>query len=67
MNAIYLSDLAQKYFPNSTVRSAVTQLRRWIELNIKLKERLDALYYRKRQRALTPLQYQAIIEFLGEP
>jgi len=30
MNAIYMSDLAQQYFPNSTPRSATSQLHRWI-------------------------------------
>ncbi|MBD9093829.1 MAG: DUF4248 domain-containing protein [Bacteroides oleiciplenus] len=64
---IYLSDLAQQYFPNSTSRSAVNQLHRWFLLNPQLTRRLQELYYRPRQRALTPLQYEAVIEFLGEP
>lgn len=67
MSAIYISDLSLKYFPHSTPRSAVTQLRRWIELNVELKKRLEELYYKKRQRALTPLQHEAIIYHLGEP
>ena len=29
MNAIYMSDLAQAYFPNSTPRGASSQLHRW--------------------------------------
>jgi len=67
MNAIYLTDLAQLYFPKSTQRSAVTQLRRWITMNPELQKRLEELHYRKGQRALTPLQHQAITDFLGEP
>lgn len=67
MNAIYLTDLAQLYFPNSTQRSAVTQLKRWIKLNPELQQRLEELHYQKGQRTLTPLQHQAITEFLGEP
>lgn len=67
MNAIYLTDLAQLYFPRSTQRSAVTQLRRWVKLNPELQKRLNELHYQKGQRALTPLQHQAITEFLGEP
>lgn len=55
MNAIYLTDLAQLYFPNSTQRSAVTQLKRWIKLNPELQQRLEELHYQKGQRALTPL------------
>lgn len=47
MNAIYLTDLAQQYFPKSTPRSAVSQLRRWINLNSELRERLSDLHYKK--------------------
>ncbi|MCF0255368.1 MAG: DUF4248 domain-containing protein [Bacteroides heparinolyticus] len=67
MKAIYMSDLAQAYFPRSTPRSAGTQLRRWIELNTELKRRLEELHFRPRQRALTPLQHEAIVRLLGEP
>ena len=67
MKAIYMSDLAQAYFPNSTPRSASSQLRRWIKLNTELKARLEELSYKPRQRALTPLQHEAVIECLGEP
>lgn len=67
MKAIYLSELAQQYFPRSTQRSAVNQLHRWVELNTELKRRLEELHYMPRQRALTPLQHEAIVEYLGEP
>jgi hypothetical protein len=67
MKAIYLSELSQLYFPNSTARSASTQLKRWINLNKELSARLKELHYKPRQRALTPLQHQAIIDCLGEP
>jgi len=64
---VYISDLAQRYFPNSTPRSAVNQLHRWIILNTDLSNRLNELFYHPRQRALTPLQYEAIIFYLGDP
>ncbi|AVM52357.1 uncharacterized protein DUF4248 [Bacteroides zoogleoformans] len=67
MKAIYMSDLAQSYFPKSTPRSACTQLHRWIELNPELKAELKALHFKPRQRALTPMQHEAIIRYLGEP
>lgn len=67
MKAIYLTDLALKYFPQSTKRSAVTQLRRWISLNPALRKRLDELSFHKGQRILTPLQHEAIVYHLGEP
>jgi len=67
MKAIYVSDLAQQYFPRSTARSAVTQLKKWINLNQELTDKLQLLHYQPRQRALTPLQHDAIVEFLGRP
>lgn len=67
MHAIYLTDLALRYFPRSTSRSAVTQLRRWILLNTELQKRLEELHYQKGQRTLTPLQHEAICHYLGEP
>ncbi|OUO38351.1 hypothetical protein B5F83_00355 [Muribaculum sp. An289] len=67
MKAIRMGELACQYFPNSTKRSAVTQLRRWIILCTPLRERLDELCFRKGQRILTPLQHEAILKFLGEP
>ena len=67
MKAIYMSELAQQYFPNSTQRSATSQLHRWIVLNPELVARLKELHFVPRQRALTPLQYEAIVGLLGEP
>lgn len=67
MHAIYLTDLALRYFPRSSARSAVTHLRRWIVLNKDLQKRLEELHYKKGQRTLTPLQHEAICHYLGEP
>ena len=67
MGTIYLNELAQAYFPKSTPRSAVSQLRRWIVLNTELSARLEQLHFKPRQRALTPLQHKAIVKYLGEP
>ena len=67
MKAIYITELAQMYFPNSTQRSATTQLKRWINLNAELQARLAELHYSKGQRSLTPLQHEAIIYYLGSP
>ncbi len=67
MKAYYFSELAQLYFPNSTIRSAVYQLHQWINLNNELKQELTTLHYVTRQRSLTPLQIQAIFKYIGEP
>ena len=67
MKAMYITELAQMYFPNSTQRSATTQLKRWINLNTELQARLAELHYSKGQRSLTPLQHEAIVYYLGSP
>ncbi len=67
IKAIYMSELAQRYFPRSTPRSAMSQLHRWIDLNTDLKQRLKDLHFAPRQRALTPLHHEAILFYLGEP
>lgn len=67
MNAIYMSELALQYFPKSTQRSATSQLHRWIVLNTELTAKLEELHFKPRQRALTPLQHEAIVRYLGEP
>lgn len=67
MKTMYMTDLALQYFPRSTKRSAVTQLRRWIVQCKPLLMRLEELSFHKGQRILTPLQHQAILDFLGEP
>ena len=67
MNASYLREIALQEFPNSTPRSASSQLHRWIVLNPELISKLEELHFVPRQRALTPLQHEAIVLYLGEP
>lgn len=67
MNSIYFTDLALLYFPRSNGRSAATQLKRWIAFNPELSQRLEELHYKSNQRALTPLQEEAIRHYLGNP
>lgn len=64
---IHVCDLAKMYFPNSTQRNAVTQMRRWINMCDPLRERLNELCCKPYQRVLTPKQHQAILEALGRP
>lgn len=67
MKAIYMNEPAQEYFPHFTKRSDVTQLRRWVVLCVPLQHRLEDLSFHKGQRVLTPLQHEAVVEYLGEP
>jgi hypothetical protein len=60
-------ELALLYFPNSTKKSATTQLRRWIRRNDELRRTLIQLGFADRQRILTPRQVEEIIKFVGEP
>lgn len=63
----YLSDLAQRYNPFVSPRSAQQMLKRWIKNDLELALRLKALGFKPRQQLLTPLQYAAIVEVFGEP
>ena len=60
-------ELALLYFPNSTKKSATTQLRRWIRRNMELRRTLTQLGFAERQRILTPRQVQVFVQFVGEP
>jgi hypothetical protein len=61
------SELALLYFPNSTKKSASTQLGRWMRQNDKLKMQLLELGYMPRKKILTPIQVKLIVELFGEP
>jgi hypothetical protein len=67
MKTIYISDLAQQYFPTSTPHTATVMLRRWFKQNKALCRRLEALDYQRGQRILTPRQHAAVRDELGEP
>jgi hypothetical protein len=60
-------ELALLYFPNSTKKSATTQLRRWIRRNQELRKTLAQLGFADRQRILTPRQVEVVVQFVGEP
>jgi hypothetical protein len=60
-------ELALLYFPNSTKKSATTQLRRWIRRNLELRSTLAQLGFADHQRILTPRQVEVILQFVGEP
>lgn len=62
-----MNEPAQEYFPHSTKRSDVTQLRRWVVLCVPLQHRLEDLSFHKGQMVLTSLQHEAMVEYLEEP
>ena len=61
------SELALLYFPNSTKKSASTQLCRWVRQNEGLENRLAEFGFKPRKKILTPKQVELIIDFFGEP
>lgn len=61
------SELAQKYLPDLTERSAVNRMMAWINASEPLLQKLQATGYNKKQRIFTALQVKLIFEYLGEP
>lgn len=67
MQALTIKELGQMYFPNSTSKSAASQLVRWLKFNQKLWVELADAGYRSGQRLLTPRQVGLVFRYLGEP
>lgn len=67
VRAYGFGELAQLYFPNITKKSAAEQLRNWIALNKNFKNKLLVNGHKPRQRVLTPIQVNLIIEEFGIP
>ncbi len=67
VRAYGFGELAQLYFPNITKKSAAEQLRNWIGLNKKLKIELTINGHKPKQRVLTPIQVNLIVEEFGTP
>ena len=60
-------ELALLYFPNSTKKSASTQLGRWLRRNETLKKELTEAGFKKGIKLLTPKQVQLVFTVLGYP
>ncbi len=60
-------ELALRYFPDSTPRTAVKHLMAWIARCSPLCDTLRQSGYRPTDKSFTPRQYRAIVEYLGDP
>lgn len=60
-------ELALKYFPDSSPRTAVGHLMTWIYRCKPLIDELEATGYNKSAKAFSPRQVKLIVEYLGEP
>lgn len=59
--------LAMLYFPEKSRRNALDTLNRWINNCYGLRDRLEELGYKPKNRMLTKRQVDVISDFLGEP
>ncbi len=60
-------ELAMLYNPRVKPRSATRILNKWIDWSPGLRERLEALGFRRGMRSFSPLMVKIIFEALGEP
>ncbi len=61
------AELALLYNPQVKPRSAVRILNKWIDWSPGLRERLEALGFRRGMRTLSPQMVKVIFEALDEP
>lgn len=65
---VYRKDeLAMLYNPGKCVTPALLCFYRWIRMNRKLVEELEAVGYNKYRHSFTPLEVRLIVKYLGEP
>lgn len=62
-----VKELALQYFPNSSPKCAVAQLRVWIMHSSDFSTALTQAGWRRYQKIYTPRQVQIIVNHLGEP
>lgn len=60
-------ELAMRYCPMVSYRTAIRTLNKWIETNPNLKSALTRNGYEATQRMLTPEQVKLIVSCFGQP
>lgn len=63
----YKQELAMRYFPNDSPKTARDKLTRWINRCKDLSMAMAKAHYRTTDKYYTPRQVQLIFEYLGEP
>lgn len=61
------ADLALMYHPNMSATAAMGKMRRWINRNARLKEKLLEVQISALNHTYTPKEVAILVEFLGEP
>ena len=64
---MYVSDLAQKYYPEWEPQSALRLVRKELHATSGLWEALQKEGFKEYTKALTRSQVRTIVKFLGEP
>lgn len=60
-------ELAMLYNPGKCVTPALLCFYRWMRMNHKLMNELEAVGYNKFRHSFTPLEVRIIVKYLGEP
>lgn len=60
-------ELAMLYFPTLTPKAAINKLTRWINRNDDLRQQLDDVGYKPKNKYFTVRQLLIIYDFFGEP
>jgi hypothetical protein len=61
------TELALMYNPHSSPRAAVQTLKRWIQCNTELSEKLDAIGYRPKRHTIYSPEAELIFKYIGKP
>ncbi|MCD8176725.1 MAG: DUF4248 domain-containing protein [Tannerellaceae bacterium] len=65
--ATSFTELALRYNPNMSIKSARRILREWVNINIPLQHELSQTGYTHNLRILSPFQVSLFFKYLGEP
>ena len=64
---MYMSDLAQKYYPDHNYDSALRHFREEMHLTRGMWAAMTAVGYKEKLKYLSRSQVRTIVQFLGEP
>ena len=67
MPFLYKSEVARRFFPEVSGKTASRYLRRCFETNDALRRELEEAGFDKGSQRLSPREYEIIVKYLGEP
>lgn len=66
-NVFSVAETAMMFFPESLPQNALRRFRYMLKSDPDLWKALQEARFRSHQRMFTPMQYEIIVRFLGEP